>query len=131
MKVRSPAGSATTPHFRFQQPRTGKGSRARGELQECRELWFWLPPGTSSHPVLKSNCELSKERVSVLILPFQTDSGGAGWIGKVKRHKIVAQFSSVAQSGPTLCDPTDRSPPGLPVHHRLPGVYSDSCPSSW
>ena len=31
-----------------------------------------------------------------------------------------AQFSSVAQSCPTLCDPTDRSTPGLPVHHQLP-----------
>ena len=30
------------------------------------------------------------------------------------------QFSSVAQSCPTLCDPMNRSPPGLPVHHQLP-----------
>ena len=29
------------------------------------------------------------------------------------------QFSSVAQSYPTLCDPMDRSMPGLPVHHQL------------
>ena len=29
------------------------------------------------------------------------------------------QFSSVAQSCPTLCDPMDSSPPGLPVHHQL------------
>ena len=31
-----------------------------------------------------------------------------------------SQFSSVAQSCPTLCDPMNRSTPGLPVHHRLP-----------
>ena len=30
------------------------------------------------------------------------------------------QFSSVAQSCPTLCDPMDHSTPGLPVHHQLP-----------
>ena len=30
------------------------------------------------------------------------------------------QFSSVAQSCPTLCDPKDCSMPGLPVHHQLP-----------
>ena len=30
------------------------------------------------------------------------------------------QFSSVAQSYPTLCDPVNRSTPGLPVHHHLP-----------
>ena len=29
------------------------------------------------------------------------------------------QFSSVAQSCLTLCDPMNRSMPGLPVHHRL------------
>ena len=29
------------------------------------------------------------------------------------------QFSSVAQSCPTLCDPMNPSTPGLPVHHQL------------
>ena len=30
------------------------------------------------------------------------------------------QFSSVTQSCPTLCDPMNRSTPGIPVHHELP-----------
>ena len=30
------------------------------------------------------------------------------------------QFSSVAQSRPTLCNPMNCSTPGLPVHHQLP-----------
>ena len=30
------------------------------------------------------------------------------------------QFSSVAHSCPTLCNPMNRSTPGLPVHHQLP-----------
>ena len=30
------------------------------------------------------------------------------------------QYSSVAQSCPTLCDPMNRDTPGLPVHHKLP-----------
>ena len=30
------------------------------------------------------------------------------------------QFSSVAQSCPTLCDPKDCGTPGFPVHHQLP-----------
>ena len=29
-------------------------------------------------------------------------------------------FRSVAQSYPTLCDPMNRSTPGLPIHHHLP-----------
>ena len=30
------------------------------------------------------------------------------------------QFSSVAQSCPTLCNPMNHSTPGLPVHYHLP-----------
>ena len=33
---------------------------------------------------------------------------------------VDLQFSSVAQSCPTLCDPMNCSTPGLPVHHQLP-----------
>ena len=32
----------------------------------------------------------------------------------------LTQFSSVAQSCLTLCNPMDCSMPGLPVHHQLP-----------
>ena len=32
----------------------------------------------------------------------------------------IIQFSSVAQSCPTLCDPMDCSMPGFPVHHQIP-----------
>ena len=34
-------------------------------------------------------------------------------------HGLSVQFSSVAQSCLTLCDPMNRSTPGLPVHHQL------------
>ena len=33
--------------------------------------------------------------------------------------RVEGQFGSVAQLCPTLCDPTDCSMPGLPVHHQL------------
>ena len=35
-------------------------------------------------------------------------------------HLYIYQFSSVAQSCPTLCDPMDCSMSGFPVHHQLP-----------
>ena len=38
-------------------------------------------------------------------------------------HRVLwgsVQYSSVAQSCPTLCDPMNHSTPGLPVHHQLP-----------
>ena len=40
---------------------------------------------------------------------------------KVMTNLSSVQFSSVAQSCPTLCDPMNRSTPGLPVHHQLLG----------
>ena len=47
---------------------------------------------------------------------------------EIKRHLLLGrkamtnlvQFSSVAQSCLTVCDPMNRSTPGLPVHHQLP-----------
>ena len=39
---------------------------------------------------------------------------------RCRHHSWVdLQFSSVAQSCPTLCSPMDCSTPGLPVHHQL------------
>ena len=51
------------------------------------------------------------------------------WISTCKRMKLDLSLSytirsdqirSVAQSCLTLCDPMNRSTPGLPVHHQLP-----------
>ena len=39
---------------------------------------------------------------------------------RTQEIRLLTQFSSVAQSYPTLCDPMNRSMPGLPVHHQLP-----------
>ena len=36
-----------------------------------------------------------------------------------RKKKVFSVFSSVAQSCPTLCNPMNRSTPGLPVHHQL------------
>ena len=42
------------------------------------------------------------------------------WIWYVLLCLVSVQFSSVTQSCPTLCNPMNRSTPGLPVHHQLP-----------
>ena len=45
------------------------------------------------------------------------------WLKKlwyIYTMEYSVQFSSVAQSCPTLWDPMNRSTPGLPVHHQLP-----------
>ena len=56
---------------------------------------------------------------------------------KLKKHLNLSdkvfcptsvQFSSVAQSCLTLCDPMNCSMPGLPVHHQLPELWwLDGC----
>ena len=45
---------------------------------------------------------------------------GGVWQDRAEAQASI-QFSSVAQSCPTLCDPMNHSTPGLSVHHQLPG----------
>ena len=44
-------------------------------------------------------------------------------------NTLLYQFSSVAQSCPTLCDPMQHA--RLPCPSPTPGAYSNSCPLSW
>ena len=46
-------------------------------------------------------------------------------------HCYICCCLSVAQSCPTLCDPTDCSMPGFPVLQPTPGACSISCPLNW
>ena len=57
-------------------------------------------------------------------VPF-TLVGGFLTTGSQRKSKTFiflasVQFNSVTQSCPTLCDPMNRSMPGLPVHHQFP-----------
>ena len=44
----------------------------------------------------------------------------SNWFLFVFVWRSTVQFSSAAQSCPTLCNPTDFSMPGFPVHYQLP-----------
>ena len=50
----------------------------------------------------------------------QTQLGTHSYLTQYVQNSIIL-FSSVAQSCPTLCDPTDCSMPGFPIHHQLLG----------
>ena len=70
--------------------------------QPKQELQTYLPPFWYQHQ--------PQGQVSSLV---EEHSGGRG-------HRLISvQFGSVAQSCLTLCDPMNRSTPGLPVHHQL------------
>ena len=47
-------------------------------------------------------------------------AGDARDTGSIPESGRSFQFSSVTKSCPILCDPMNRSMPGLPVHHQLP-----------
>ena len=51
-----------------------------------------------------------------IFLPEYMITSSLHW--RLISHKY--QFSSVTQLCPTLCNPLNRSRPGLPVHHQLP-----------
>ena len=69
----------------------------------------------------------SEEELKSLLMKVKEESEKVGLKLNIQKTKIMAsgpissvQFSSVAHWCPTLCDPMNRSPPGLPVHHQLP-----------
>ena len=53
-----------------------------------------------------------------MLCPPEGMSHSAGVTQYCHRSRI-SQFSSIAQSSPTLCEPRDCSMPGFPVHHQL------------
>ena len=86
--------------------------------------------GEESQNLLKFDMrkkEGSYEWLPVSDLSTEKDGVVINLYGKVmskidlrENHETVSvQFSSVAQSWPTLCNPMNRSTPGLPVHHQL------------
>ena len=74
-----------------------------------QEYWNGLPfpsPGDLPNPEIKPGSPTLQAD------PLPTE--------QPTKLKTSVQFSSVAQSCPTLCDPMNCSTPGLPVHHQLP-----------
>ena len=66
----------------------------------------------------------SEEELKSLLMKLEEESEKS-WLkaqhSENEDHGIQSdQFSSVAQSCLTLCDPMNRRMPGLPVHHQLP-----------
>ena len=66
----------------------------------------------------------NKEELKSFSMRVKEESERASLKLNIKKTKIMAshpiQFSSVAQSYPTLRDPMNCSMPGLLVHHQLP-----------
>ena len=68
---------------------------------------------------LFSSVQLSCSVVSEEVNPIASESALRRY-SLIQATSVELQLSSVTQSCPTLCDPMNRSTPGLPVHHHLP-----------
>ena len=70
------------------------------------------PPSIKQPKLLKAAASEQQDTLPHIVLIVK--------ISFSKTLQFYVQFSSVAQSCPTLCDPMNCSTPGLPVHHQLP-----------
>ena len=77
---------------------------------------------SSESPVL-AQCAFTQMPSIVIKIPAGQSTNA--WWGMFRKFHFCVwlgfalQFSSVAQSCPTLCNPMDCSTPGFPVHHQL------------
>ena len=97
------------------------------EIVKDRETWRAVV-----HGVTKSQTWLSNWTTTTSPWPLTGILAGKYRTGKNNVRKLwlvhcwrlwsqeSVQFSSIAQSCPTLCNPMNCSTPGLPVHHQLP-----------
>ena len=77
----------------------------------CDPMDYSLP-GSSVHGI-------SQERIPEWVAMFCSRGSPRQGVELASPAFSSVQFSSVAQSCPTLCYPMNRSTPGLPVHHQL------------
>ena len=85
-----------------------------GVLLVSIKIWslFTFPLKLGGTSWLSQCIECSRcDSVTFLGLPYKVP----GWL-----QLSSVEFSSVAQSCPTLCSPMNHSTPGLPVHHQFP-----------
>ena len=88
-----------------------------------------LPCPSLSSRVCSNSCPLSRwwhPTISSSVAPFSdpqsfpaSGSFPMSWLF-TSGGQTLPQIRSVTQLCPTLCDPMNRSMPGLPVHHQLP-----------
>ena len=96
--------------------RTWKQPRCPSAHEWIRKLWYIYP--MEYYSAIKKNTFESVLRRWMKLEPIIQSE-----VSQKEKHQYSissVQFSSVAQSCPTLCDPMNCSTPGLRVHHHLP-----------
>ena len=80
----------------------------------CLSICWWTYAWYPYLGYYEISCQQHETELSL----WDPDFSSFEWYTGVQFRSV--QFSSVAQSCPTLCDPMNHSTPGLPVHHQLP-----------
>ena len=109
-----------------QQPRQKAGTRGwahagldTGQSHERVRQHGQLPRSGMCGAAAVGKPNFSVQNRRKFIFPPIIRTGYKFRMSAPKSEIFSVQVSSVAQSCPTLCDPTNRSTPGLPVHHQL------------
>ena len=93
----------------------------------CVQVHLCMAQGTPAHEWFsagKEHCHPLQRTLGNVWRHVMTGgeaASGIQWLEAIRSDKI----RSVAQSCPTLCNPMNRSTPGLPVHHQLPEFTQD------
>ena len=90
-------------------------------LQPARLLCSWNSPGKNtgvdSHSLIQGI--FLTQKLNPGLLHCRQTFYHLSYQGSCYVINPSVQFSSVAQSFPTLCDPMNCSTPGFPIHHQL------------
>ena len=124
--------------FTVKHPHSKRPPSISGRREKARNMTGWVIDGTAFGFQALGLLHLSSPLTFVTALWWGHYCNHSLWTGKKKKknqeargwkrsdlwlthgHTYSVQFSSVAKSCPTLCDPMDCSTPGLPVHHQFP-----------
>ena len=80
----------------------------------------FLHPHRRGHTELDTTDGTKQQQQQQTVVCQSSDKNTEAYWPILVTIPFSVQFSSVAQSCMTLCNPMNRSTPGLPVHHQLP-----------
>ena len=103
-------------------------SRKSRDTRSNRQIWPWSTKWSMSR--LTEFCQenalvipntLFQQHKRRLYTWTRWSTLKSDWLYSLQsKMEKLYKFSSVTHSSPTLCNPMNRSTPGLPVHHQLP-----------
>ena len=105
----------------FKERKGSQVERRRGRRRErgAKGVALQMSPATCRYPGVMGFYPGPPEKGGLELGPTRNQTRTEPEFEFSAKRRCSVQFSSVVQSCPTLCDPMNRSMPGLPVHHHL------------